>query len=282
MGNEKYAFAGNRAFVLQRMRDLGLNIVKIWAVKGSYLEQYLDKEALDYETIENKEQFLENVRTADYDFFISNGLPIILPKELFNGDKKFVNIHPSLLPDLRGKDPVPGALLYRRNSGATCHLMDKGIDSGDIIAQIEIPYSDDLDAGLLYQLSFKAEADAFEAAYHNHFLPNQKQILRDTDIYYSYQPADMDIDLSKDTAENIAAKINAFSTGNKGARLRLNGKTFVCSDIKRLTNSYANEQYENAPWGEILLQYENRIVIKNAFDELFVITIKLTPPPSNK
>lgn len=276
MGSGKYVFAGNRAYVLQRMRELGLNICKIWAVKGSYLEKYLNSECLEYEVIEEKEQFLEEIKTAEFDFLISNGLPIILPEELFcSNSKKFVNIHPSLLPDLRGRDPVPGAILYRRDSGATCYIMNKGIDCGDIISQVKIPYSDDLDAGLLYQLSFKAEADAFEMAYEKDFFPMQKQVLRETDIYYSYKPIDMDIDLSKDTAEVVASKIKAFSTGNKGARIYIDGKIFICSDIKCLTNFYVKKQYSDAAWGRILLQYEDKIVVKNAFNELMAVTYKL-------
>lgn len=275
MKSRKYAFAGNRAFVLQRMRELGLNISEIWAVKGSYLERYLDKEGLNYKVIEDKIQFLEEIKAADFDLFVSNGLPMILPKELLDNDsRKFINIHPSLLPDLRGRDPIPGAILYRRDSGATCHIMNKDIDSGDIISQVEIPYSDDLDAGLLYQLSFKAEADVFECAYEKDFIPIHKQALRDTDIYYSYKPMDMDIDLSRDTAETVVSKVHAFSTGNKGARIYIDNKIFVCNDVKRITNPYMKEQYKEADWGKILLQYENRIVVKNAFNELICLTLK--------
>lgn len=274
MKNKKYAFAGNRAFVLQRMRELDLNIVKIWAVRGSYLERYLDQEGLEYTTIGDKNKFLKDMKSTDFDFFISNGLPVILPEEIFGDSKKYVNIHPSLLPDLRGRDPVPGAILYGRDSGATCHLMNKGIDSGDIIAQIEIPHSEDLDAGLLYQLSFMAEADVFESAYDKQFQPVRKQMLRDTDIYYSYQPADMDIDLGKDTAVSIELKVKAFSTGNKGARIYVDDRIFSCSNVVCLQNPYVKEQYAESPWGKILLQYEDQLVVKNIYSELLKFTIK--------
>lgn len=273
MKNKKYAFAGNRAFVLQRMRELDLNIVKIWAVRGSYLERYLDQEGLEYTTIGDKNKFLKDMKSTDFDFFISNGLPVILPEEIFGDSKKYVNIHPSLLPDLRGRDPVPGAILYGRDSGATCHLMNKGIDSGDIIAQIEIPHSEDLDAGLLYQLSFMAEADVFESAYDKQFQPVRKQMLRDTDIYYSYQPADMDIDLGKDTAVSIELKVKAFSTGNKGARIYVDDRIFSCSNVVCLQNPYVKEQYAESPWGKILLQYEDQLVVKNIYSELLSLPL---------
>ncbi len=276
MKNKKFAFAGNRAFVLQRMRELQLDICEIWAVKGSYLEKYLDREGLAYNIIEDKDCFFREIEKAEFDFFVSNGLPIIIPEKILGReDRRFVNIHPSLLPDLRGKDPVPGAVLYQKDSGATCHVMSAGIDSGDIISQIEIPFSDDLDAGLLYQMSFRAEADVFEAAFERAFLPAGQQVLRDTDIYYSYKPADLDIHLDRDAAETIAAKVKAFSTGNKGARLHVGDKTFICCDMKILNNPYVTEQFGELRWGEILLQYENKIVVKNVFDELMGITVKM-------
>ncbi len=53
-----------------------------------------------------------------------------------------LNVHPSLLPDNRG--PVPLFWTFRQGceaTGVTIHLMDEGMDSGDILAQevIEIP-----------------------------------------------------------------------------------------------------------------------------------------------
>jgi methionyl-tRNA formyltransferase len=53
-----------------------------------------------------------------------------------------LNVHSSLLPDNRGPEPLfwTFRLGYER-SGVTIHLMDEGLDSGDIIAQeaIELP-----------------------------------------------------------------------------------------------------------------------------------------------
>lgn len=274
MKNKKYVFAGNRAFVFQRMKEMGLCICEVWAVKGSYFEKYLAEIGLNYRILDQKEQFLKEVKETDFDVFISNGLPVILPEDVLEQKgKAFINIHPSLLPDLRGKDPVPGAILYRKDSGATCHIISKDIDSGDIISQIKIPYSEDLDAGLLYQLSFKAEADVFEMAYQRKFCPTCKQVLRNTDVYYSYKPEDMLIDLDSDSAEMIFAKINAFSTGNKGARINVGNKFLVCSDIQHLNNAYVKQNYKDAKQG-ILLQYEDKAVIKNVFGELFKVTVK--------
>src|SRR5215213_8029156 len=53
-----------------------------------------------------------------------------------------INIHPSLLPALRGPDPVFWALRRGdRRTGVTLHLLDAGLDTGPIIAQeaVDIP-----------------------------------------------------------------------------------------------------------------------------------------------
>jgi len=55
-----------------------------------------------------------------------------------------LNIHPSLLPSLRGPDPVFHT--YRDGlevTGVTVHLMDDGWDSGPILARESIPVPDD-------------------------------------------------------------------------------------------------------------------------------------------
>lgn len=47
-----------------------------------------------------------------------------------------VNLHPSLLPNLRGVDPVFQARLRGANLGVTLHRLCEAFDEGDIIAQV--------------------------------------------------------------------------------------------------------------------------------------------------
>lgn len=263
MDEARYVFAGNRAYVLERMLQLNLNIVKIWAVKNSYLQRYLEQSKIQYSLIEEKEKFFGEIEQSEFDFFISNGLPIILPIERLKMEgKRFINIHPSLLPDLRGKDPVPGAILFHRDSGATCHMMDGGIDTGDIISQIKIENSENMDAGLLYQLSFMAEADVFEKAYMRNFLPTCEQISQGNEIYYSFQQDDLLVDLEKESPIDIIAKVKAFSTRNKGARITIEGHNYKCYNAEIINNSYCDfiaQRYENL---QTIFSYENVKVVK--------------------
>jgi len=52
----------------------------------------------------------------------------------------FINTHPSLLPYGRGKHYNFWSIVDRVPFGVSLHMVDEGVDSGDIVAQLEIPY----------------------------------------------------------------------------------------------------------------------------------------------
>lgn len=54
-----------------------------------------------------------------------------------------INIHPSLLPRFRGPSPVAAAILAGDDfAGVTIMLMDKGLDTGPILARAQVPILD--------------------------------------------------------------------------------------------------------------------------------------------
>ena len=56
---------------------------------------------------------------------------------------RIINVHPTLLPAFPGAHPVADTLAYGvKISGVTVHFVDKGIDSGPIIAQSVVPVLD--------------------------------------------------------------------------------------------------------------------------------------------
>jgi methionyl-tRNA formyltransferase len=69
----------------------------------------------------------------------------ILPKSLLKIPKHgAVNVHASLLPKYRGAAPIPWAILKgERLTGVTTMMMDEGMDTGDILLQIEIPIGEE-------------------------------------------------------------------------------------------------------------------------------------------
>ncbi len=61
-----------------------------------------------------------------------------------------VNVHASLLPRWRGAAPVQAAILHDDVTGVTIMKMDKGLDTGPILSQREIPITPEMTAGALF------------------------------------------------------------------------------------------------------------------------------------
>lgn len=75
------------------------------------------------------------------DMIITCAYGQILPEPFLNYPPfKTINVHASLLPKLRGGAPIHHAIIEGHNkTGITIMRTDKGMDSGDIISQKEIP-----------------------------------------------------------------------------------------------------------------------------------------------
>ncbi|MGQ0630832.1 MAG: phosphoribosylglycinamide formyltransferase [Sporichthyaceae bacterium] len=75
------------------------------------------------------------------DLVVSAGFMKILgPAFLARFGGRCVNTHPALLPAFPGAHAVRDALAYGvQITGATVHLVDAGIDTGPIIAQVAVP-----------------------------------------------------------------------------------------------------------------------------------------------
>ncbi len=101
---------------------------KVWAESQSI--KVLQPEKL------KDEAFLKELGAA-WDLFIVAAYGKIIPESVFTIPKyKTLNIHPSLLPILRGPSPVATAMLHdMRNTGVTIMQIDKEMDHGPIIAQ---------------------------------------------------------------------------------------------------------------------------------------------------
>ena len=82
---------------------------------------------------------MDKLRELDADVFIVASFGKILPKELIEMPKyKTLNVHPSLLPILRGPAPIQGIILGQGESGVTIIKMDEKMDHGPILAQEKV------------------------------------------------------------------------------------------------------------------------------------------------
>lgn len=95
--------------------------------------------------IVNKENFIKEKLAEEFaklkpDLFVIASFGKILPKELLYLPKKgTLNVHPSLLPELRGPSPIQTVLLEgARKTGVSIILTDEQVDHGPILAQKEV------------------------------------------------------------------------------------------------------------------------------------------------
>ena len=99
--------------------------VKIWAEKRNI--------PISQPEILNNQKFPGEV-------FIVASYGKIIPKEIIElPARKTLNVHPSLLPKLRGPSPIQTAILKEEKTGVTIMRLDEKMDHGPIIAQKEIP-----------------------------------------------------------------------------------------------------------------------------------------------
>lgn len=107
--------------------------VKTWAIENN-IETF---QPLDYkdETVKNK--FTEN----EWHLFIVVAYNFILPQWLLKlPTKGTINMHPSLLPKLRGPSPIRTAILHNTPEyvGVSVMLLDEKMDHGPILTQAAI------------------------------------------------------------------------------------------------------------------------------------------------
>jgi methionyl-tRNA formyltransferase len=101
----------------------------------------------------NAPTFAAELEKLEADLLVAVGYPMILKERLLASPSLLaVNFHASLLPDYRGKHPVFWALRNNEKwSGISVHVMDPGIDTGDIIYQVKTRVHRDDSVTTLYE-----------------------------------------------------------------------------------------------------------------------------------
>lgn len=88
---------------------------------------------------------LEFIREGRYEFLISYGYRHIIPKEIIDVfEGRCINLHISYLPWNRGADPNLWSFIDDTKKGVTIHILDEGLDTGDILVQSEIDFDRDI------------------------------------------------------------------------------------------------------------------------------------------
>lgn len=251
----KVVFVGNRLGVLDEILQSNLEIEKILIQKDSYAHK--NTRLTNIIIFDSKEQLLDEIKHSNFDLLISNGCPYILPvSQLKKPHQLFINIHPSLLPKLRGKHPINGAILFNTNAGVSVHTMSDEIDRGQILANITIPIKN-LSLPLLYKLCFRAEAMAFKMAMKNDFKPIKTKPYKES--YYS-RPNEIKLTLNSSNKKLIRT-INAFGMESITASIITNIGEFRVLEIKKIKNKFLKSLRIMMQNYEIIESYEDKILL---------------------
>lgn len=121
------------AYVIERAKKYDINRA-VFSPKN-----FIDK--ISYESA-----ILELLVKNNIDFIVLAGYMRLIGGTILNSyEGKIINIHPSILPAFKGKDAIQMALDYGvKYTGVSIHWVDKGMDTGKIIAQ-EVVRVEDVD-----------------------------------------------------------------------------------------------------------------------------------------
>jgi len=99
-------------------------------------------------------EFIDELKAQEWDAFVVASYGKILPKALLDIPRHgTINMHPSLLPKLRGPSPIRSAILNdEKETGVSVMILDEKMDHGTLIGQKKVavpewpPRGTDLDA----------------------------------------------------------------------------------------------------------------------------------------
>lgn len=99
-----------------------------------------------------QEDELEKILSLKPDLIVTAAFGQILPNKLLEAPKYgCINVHASLLPELRGGAPIHYAIIQgKQKTGVTIMYMVEKLDAGDILTSIEVPITEEDNVGTLH------------------------------------------------------------------------------------------------------------------------------------
>jgi methionyl-tRNA formyltransferase len=181
------------------------------------------------------EEGVTRVRSLKPDVILSAAHPNLLSGDFLRVPRlAALNLHGSLLPRNRGTSPVNWALIRdERETGLTMHMLDEGMDSGDIVYQETVPITDEDSPGTLAD-RIKSHAApmvlrALGQLHRGEKLPRTKQDETRVTLAPRLRAADLQIDW-RQPARAVWSLIRGTSQSGLGARTKAKGTEVIISE----------------------------------------------------
>lgn len=162
----------------------------------------------------NDQEVVKEIKEKEIDWLFIIGWSQIAKREILDAPKKgCIGMHPTLLPKGRGRASVPWAILKGLDkTGVTMFRLDEGVDTGDILGQVEIPIHDKMTATELYEHVNRAHIKLIEIYWND--IMNDHIVLRKQDeelatIWEGRRPEDGEIneDMTMKEAERLVRAV---------------------------------------------------------------------------
>ncbi len=118
-------------------------------VTPTEIKKYAEDKGIDVLTPKtvNSPGFVERLKELEIDYIVVVAFGQLIGKDLLEAyEDRIINLHPSILPAYRGASPMQFSLLNGDDvTAATTMLIEKGMDSGDILIQEEVPIEENDD-----------------------------------------------------------------------------------------------------------------------------------------
>lgn len=256
------------AVVTQKDKSVGRNHEKVFpAVKKAALE--LGLPILQPQKVKN---IATKLKSFEPDFIVVIAYGQILNEEVLNIPKiACINVHASLLPKYRGSACLQAPILNGDDrTGVTIMLMAKGLDTGDILRQGEIPLKGDESLEFIHDTLSKLGATLLGDTLIDFAKKRISPVKQDNSLS-SYvkeiEKKDGEIDWDKDAIET-ERQLRAF-TPWPGAFTYLEGKMLKIIKAKVLENNDNNLKI-----GQFFLQNKS-LAIKCGQNALLILELQL-------
>jgi len=137
IGYQQSACSDSRNYVeeFREEKDISCNSIKTWASNRSV--DYLSVPSINDDSVAN---YLNDVEPQ---WLVYCGGGIIREKVIRTMDGRILNAHQGPLPEVRGMNAAEWSILLDKNQEVTIHLIDQGIDTGDIITLLSYSITSD-------------------------------------------------------------------------------------------------------------------------------------------
>ena len=181
---------------------------------------------------------LAKILALQPDLVVTAAFGQILPNELLEAPKLgCINVHASLLPELRGGAPIHYAILQgKKKTGITIMYMAEKLDAGDILAQAEVTIEEEDNVGTLFdklsQIGADLLADTLPKLINGELTPIKQDEAKAT-FASNIKRSDEKIDWTK-TGEEIYNHVRALNPWPVSYTL-LEGKVMKIWQTKKVT-----------------------------------------------